>query len=557
MSKLAWFIPAGIVAGVLVTMAPSILTRLRTARRIARGLAVDRRAAEVLPEQIAAFDARHAPYAPGDVLDERTWDDLGLHDVFTRIDHCVSQPGRQVLYHMLRRPSLDRESIGAFDAIVTALQGDARMHASVRDAMAPLGGRGAAQLEAAFFGVLPARPALWWMFPLLTALSLVLLLLVFRWPEALVAWLVVCCINVAGQLVLRHRVREVVPALASMRVFVDVASRVGTLALPGLEPELATLRDGAARLRGMRTTTGWLRFDAAAANDLAGSMYEWGNMLFALDLSAFVLTITRLRDERAAGQAMFRALGRIDAMCSIATWRGQLGAWTTPRFTPAGKRLDTESLVHPLLDAGVPNDMRIDGTSVLVTGSNMSGKTTFLRALGVNAILAQSVGTVCARTWTAPVLHVRTSIGQGDSLLDGKSYYMAEIESVKRMLDAKSDVVPHLFLLDELFRGTNTPERIAAGAATLAWLDRGHDLVLVATHDLELHTMLHDRFVACHFREEVRDDALTFDFRIRPGLSSTRNAIALLRLTGFPGGLVDAAEAALASKDSASPAAGH
>jgi DNA mismatch repair ATPase MutS len=295
----------------------------------------------------------------------------------------------------------------------------------------------------------------------------------------------------------------------------------------------------------MRATTGWLRFDAAVANDLAGSMYEWGNMLFALDLSAFVLTITRLRDERAAGQAMFQALGRIDAMCSIATWRGLLGSWTTPRFTEAGKRLHAESVVHPLLDAGVPNDIRIDDSSVLVTGSNMSGKTTFLRALGVNAILAQSVGTVCAGTWSAPVLHVRTSIGQGDSLLDGKSYYMAEIESVKRMLDVKSDMVPHLFLLDELFRGTNTPERIAAGAATLAWLDRGHDLVLVATHDLELHALLDDRFVACHFREEVTDSALTFDFRIRPGVSSTRNAIALLRLIGYPADLLDEAHAVL------------
>jgi DNA mismatch repair ATPase MutS len=182
---------------------------------------------------------------------------------------------------------------------------------------------------------------------------------------------------------------------------------------------------------------------------------------------------------------------------------------------------------------------------VLITGSNMSGKTTFVRALGANAVLAQSVATTRASIWRAPVFRIRTSIGQSDSLLEGKSYYLAEVESVRRMLLSKESGVQHLFLLDELFRGTNTSERVAAGYATLAWLHRGDDLVVVATHDVELHALLGDTYEAYHFREQVQDGALTFDYRVQPGLSSTRNAIALLEVMRFPAGLVADARSAL------------
>ncbi len=554
MQKSGWIIPLGVAVGVLVSLAPSWIARLRMAERIARGLKVPLRAADVDLAQLAAYDMRQGPYARGDVLDERTWQDLDLDDVFCRIDRCASQPGRQVLYHMLRRPSLDSVTLPAFDASVDAMRRDPAALAVVRRALTPLATRQAARLETSLFGALPARPALWWVFPLLTALSVSLLALIVVWPFALIGWIGVCIATMIAQMLYRPKVREFVPAMQALPDFVEVSRALGAMALPGLADECALLRDGAARLRGLKSTTGWLRFDSAVANELAGSLYEYGNLLFALDLTAFVLTTTRLCAVRDTAQAMYRALGRIDGMQSIASWRDTLPAWTAPVFTPPGKALHCESLVHPLLEAGVPNSLQVQNTSVLVTGSNMSGKSTFLRALGVNAVLAQAVGTVCATAWTASLLHVRTSIGQGDSLLDGKSLYMAELDAVKRMLDEKAGGAQHLFLLDELFRGTNTPERVAAGYATLAWLDRGDDLVVVATHDLELSRLLGARFAAYHFREQVTDESLAFDFRIRPGLSSTRNAIALLRLSGFPVGLVDDATATLMAREFDVPA---
>lgn len=192
---------------------------------------------------------------------------------------------------------------------------------------------------------------------------------------------------------------------------------------------------------------------------------------------------------------MFEAIGYLDAVQSITAWRSTLPGWTTPEFTEARKALHVEALIHPLLTDPVPNSLNVEDASVLITGSNMSGKTTFVRAMGVSAVLTQTLHTACAGVWRAPILRVRTSIGRADSIMDGKSYYLAEVESVRT-------------------------------------------LVLVATHDIEVLDLLGGSYGAHHFREEIADGAMTFDYRIRVGPSSTRNAIALLELMQYPAELV-------------------
>jgi DNA mismatch repair ATPase MutS len=205
--------------------------------------------------------------------------------------------------------------------------------------------------------------------------------------------------------------------------------------------------------------------------------------------------------------------------------------------------------VHPLVPRCVPNDLVTGGHGWLVTGSNMSGKSTFLRTVGVNTILAQALGTCLGTAWRAPRLAVRTCIGRGDNILEGKSYYLAEAEAVRDLLAAAATGVPHLFILDELFRGTNTVERIAAARAVLEALDDGPHVVLVATHDIELIRWLGTRYQPMHFREQVADGELSFDYLLKPGPSSTRNAIALLRHLGYPEGVVRTAEATVLEEE--------
>ena len=184
----------------------------------------------------------------------------------------------------------------------------------------------------------------------------------------------------------------------------------------------------------------------------------------------------------------------------------------------------------------------------------MSGKSTLLRTVGVTAVLAQTINTCLAVRYHAPIFKVRSCIGRADDLVAGKSYYTVEVDAVLDLVRASVDSVPHLFLFDELFRGTNAVERIAAGQAVLRELIAGgagtrSHVALAATHDAELVDLLHDTFAACHFGDAVGPDGLVFDHRLQPGPATTRNAIALLRLHGAPDTLLTRALTCAAALD--------
>jgi DNA mismatch repair ATPase MutS len=179
----------------------------------------------------------------------------------------------------------------------------------------------------------------------------------------------------------------------------------------------------------------------------------------------------------------------------------------------------------------------------------MSGKSTFLRTIGVNVVLAQTIATSLASRHEAPVFSVRSCIGRSDDLVGGKSYYLAEVEALLGLVQAGAASEPCLFLLDEMFRGTNASERIAAGEAVLRELvvdpsgQKKAHVALAATHDGELVDLLAGTYDAMHFGDAVGAEGLVFDHRLRQGPATTRNAIALLRLSGAPASLVERATA--------------
>jgi DNA mismatch repair ATPase MutS len=194
---------------------------------------------------------------------------------------------------------------------------------------------------------------------------------------------------------------------------------------------------------------------------------------------------------------------------------------------------------------------------MVITGANMSGKSTYLRTVGIAAVLARAFNTCPAASWEGRSFRVRSLIGRNDDLSTGKSYYQVEADGVVGLLKDAAEDLPTLFLLDELLRGTNTIERLAAGEAVLRALLACHGgssphAVIVATHDGELVSMLSDLYVPFHFRETIGPEGLTFDFRRREGPASTRTAIALLAATGAPNEVVEAARARAEQLDAAS-----
>lgn len=244
-------------------------------------------------------------------------------------------------------------------------------------------------------------------------------------------------------------------------------------------------------------------------------------------------------------RAWVDGIAEIDALAALSAPMAEEPGWVFPDVRPAGDRFSAAQLAHPLLppDERVPNDVEIGppGTFVMVSGSNMSGKSTLLRAVGVNAVLAQAGGPVCAAELAIPPLEIRSSMRVEDSLERGVSLFMAELQQLKRVVDAadRHDERILLYLLDEVLHGTNTAERQVAVREVVSHLLARPAIGAISTHDLALAdpAPLRDAVVPVHFRETVHpeghDPPMSFDYRLREGIATSTNALKLVRLVGL------------------------
>ncbi|HSG07349.1 MAG TPA: MutS family DNA mismatch repair protein [Longimicrobiales bacterium] len=334
-----------------------------------------------------------------------------------------------------------------------------------------------------------------------------------------------------------------------------VAAQVPQLAMveqgPGSSPLLLELSErlgaGSERASHRLRRLGRLLDTVASRRNLA---YAALSPFFLLDLH---LTVALDRWRSANGGSVrgwLDALGSWEALSALASLAYDHPDWCDPLCVPGEEvRVSGIAVGHPLLppSACVRNDVEVGpaGTFLLVTGSNMSGKTTLLRAIGTNVVLAGAGAPVCARSFALPHLRVHTSMRVDDSLAQGVSLFMAELLRIRGIVEAAdADGPPVLYLLDEILHGTNTAERRVAARAVIRHLLARHAVGAVSSHDLTLAEApdLDAAAAKVHFREQVgRAEGrtkLTFDYRLRPGLATTRNALKLLDAVGL-GDLVE------------------
>jgi hypothetical protein len=259
--------------------------------------------------------------------------------------------------------------------------------------------------------------------------------------------------------------------------------------------------------------------------------------------------------QSAAGRSVrdwLAVTGELEALAALATLAHDQPSWAWPEVATADTgEFRASALGHPLIadDARVTNDVVVGppGSFLLVTGSNMSGKSTLLRSIGLNAVLAQAGGPVCATSLSMPPVQVATSIRVQDSLARGVSYFMAELERLKQIVDtaertaAEGDAML-LYLLDEILHGTNTAERRIAARRVIRHLVDSGAIGVVTTHDLELaeEPVLVPSARLVHFQEtfsgvDAEESSLSFDYVLRDGLATSTNALVLMRLVGLPG----------------------
>jgi DNA mismatch repair ATPase MutS len=231
---------------------------------------------------------------------------------------------------------------------------------------------------------------------------------------------------------------------------------------------------------------------------------------------------------------LFVILGELDALQSVASYRASLTTYAEPEFIEDKVRLEISEAKQPLLDNPVPASISFEKSVVIITGSNMGGKSTFLRNIGNNVLLAQTIATTVSSSYRGSFFRIITSISRTDDLIAGKSYYYVEAERILSAIRSFSDEIPALCIIDELLSGTNSAERLRASEAIIRYLSTQNTLAIIATHDIELADRLDGTCDFYHFTDNVDDTGMKFDYLLKPGVATTRNAITLLEFLGYP-----------------------
>jgi MutS domain V len=470
--------------------------------------------------------------AAADSVDDRTWIDLEFELLFSSVDSTLTRLGSQCLYHKLR---IYRDGPGELEndyAAYQVLRRDTALREQLQLSLWPLRSDEAITCES-LFGQQPANPRSTGLVLLMSVASLLVFAATILHPA--LAWLlgaIVLC-NLFIMAFLRHDIHDTFLTTAGLGRMISAAARLARVDAAAPVSQPARLTAIFSEIPDLRGLFRW--FLADRSNDLVASFYFWLDILFLADHVAAVLVARNLRRHRDTLAEVFLLVGSLDANIAIASWLQRIPAHCQPAIT-TGKTIEFSNGFHPLLAAPVANSIALRGQSALIVGTNMAGKTTFIKMVGTNIILGRTLGVCFAATAIIPGSKVMALIRAEHSVESGKSHFFAELERILSFVQRAERDGRGVFIIDELFSGTNTPERVAAGKAVLECLG-AHAQVLVTTHDIELQHLLGPRFLTFHFVEDPELPEV-FDYRLHPGISTTKNAIKLLEKVGFPSAIV-------------------
>lgn len=479
-------------------------------------------------------------------VDDITWNDLNMDEFIRRFNHSYSSVGDEYMYYRLRTPFIRKEDADyeRMEEICKAFSEDEKLREDFQFLMAKLGRSGKFSLYSylEFLADIPADKPILTIIDWLIYLGLIAAMFFWFFPAliGLIVWIIV---NISTYLSLKKKIEPYFCSFEYILKMMITAKDVNKRLPEEFKPEKDELK--AAREKLNKISSNNLVFLQSNANsavgDLGNGILDFFKMFLHLDTFLFFRMKKQVESNTDAVDSLFKTLGKLDFAVNILSYRTILPEYCLPEFTEETKVSFTD-MVHPLLlDKGIPNSIDAKG-GILLTGSNASGKSTFLRMVALNAVLAQSMHTVFAKTYSASVFAVYTSMSLKDDLDSGESYYMAEIRSIKRILDASAKEDGRvLCFVDEVLRGTNTKERIAAGAEIMKSMQNEHSLCFAATHDIELASILLPEFTNYHFDEEMEGEDIFFPYKLKDGYATSRNAIALLRIMGYPEDIVNRA----------------
>ncbi len=467
-------------------------------------------------------------------LTDQTLEDIDFYGLFSFIDRTTSKVGQQFLYKKIIEPT--NVITDQSERLIDLFSNNKLLREEIQLELLKLNNNGAYFISTLLNDKLLEKPK--WFNLLFLDIFIVacLVVLSFKLPVLIIVLFIPITLNIFLHYWNKNNTFQFLRSFPQLNNLINVSK---VLVKKNEQFFDKSIEDSISNLKSFQQKISLIKFDNGSGIQAELSMVgtyltELMKAIFLIEVFTLYRITRELENKKSSIQALFNYIGNIDSSISIASLRAGTEKTCIPTLVFPSKELYAKNLYHPLIKDCVKNDLSIKNKSILITGSNMSGKSTFLRTLAINSILAQTIYTCFADEFTSPILKQFSSIRIDDNLFDGKSYYFQEVNIMASLLDQIEYPHQSLFILDEVFRGTNTVERIASAKAILSYLNRKENIVVVSTHDIELVDMLYNEYDLYHFTETIENNELHFDHCIKPGQLRTRNAIKILELSNYP-----------------------
>ncbi len=483
----------------------------------------------------------------GDV-DDITCNDLDMDAVFMDLNHTMTSIGEEYLYALLRKPCTDISLLEERENTINCIQADENERIKLQMALAGIGKLNKVSVYS-YIKTISGMDTGCRLYHIFSCLALLVSLCLCMVKPAVMVLITA--------IIIIHNVITYYRSKAEMDSYIQIFTFIARITSQSESVAKADIQGigqykerivSCARCLKKFSSNSWIVAGGNMTGDLLDSLMDYIRILFHIDLIKICNMAEELKKHEKELIGIYNTIGYIDSMVSIASFRAGTSEWCVPVLHKAVSKRDITmeftDLYHPLLDEPVKNSVNT-GRSILITGSNASGKSVFIKTAALNAIFAQTIYTVLAGSYSSCFFHIYSSMALRDDIFSNESYYIVEIKSLKRIIDKAAEAdIPVLCFIDEVLRGTNTLERIASSSKILECIADANAMCFAATHDLELAKILSGRFDNYHFEEKVEENNVVFDYKLRKGTTKTRNAIKLLEMIGYNQQITKGAEKA-------------
>jgi DNA mismatch repair ATPase MutS len=477
-------------------------------------------------------------------IDDITWNDLDMDEIYMEMNNTQSSIGEEYLYALLRKPCFSGEELAERNRLMKFFEDNEEARIELQARLHKMGKlRSISVFE--YNNRLQAQEASSNLIHYLLDLGLLLsVALIFVNPGlGGIGTFAFVIVNIFHYYSCKVKIENYITVFAYLLRLLDSTNHIIKLDLPQIRDYTKQLKEDIKYFSKIKRGS-FILAPKSVNGNLVDAVLDYLRMLFHLDLIKYNSMLSFFKKNRTVLNRIFEKIGYLDSMTAAASFRKLIYYYCEPELSRSGQPfLEAEDLYHPLLEQPVPNSIS-ERRSVLLTGSNASGKSTFIKTLAINSILSQTIYTSTARSYRGSFFMIYSSMALRDNIFSNESYYIVEIKSLKRILDHVNGDIPMLCFIDEVLRGTNTLERIAASSRILHSLAGQNVMAFAATHDIELTHILEQSFSNYHFQERIEDKQVLFDYKLYQGKAVSKNAIRLLDMLGYPEDIITSAEQA-------------